>query len=127
MSLTRQGRHYLTIGALQWLVDWGVMVLLSHAGMLVAPANVAGRISGAMLGYWLNGRITFAGADSALGRVQFARFAMMWLAMTALSTLLIDRIDNHLGLQWAWLAKPAVEAALGLLGFMISRHWVYKA
>jgi putative flippase GtrA len=127
MSLTRQGRHYLTIGALQWLVDWGVMVLLSHAGMLVAPANVAGRISGAMLGYWLNGRITFAGADSALGRVQFARFAMMWLAMTALSTLLIDRIDNHLGLQWAWLAKPAVEAALGLLGFMISRHWVYKS
>jgi putative flippase GtrA len=126
MSLTRQGRHYLTIGALQWLVDWGVMVMLSHAGMLVAPANVAGRISGAMLGYWLNGRITFAGADSALGRVQFARFAMMWLAMTALSTLLIDRIDNHLGLQWAWLAKPAVEAALGLLGFMISRHWVYK-
>jgi putative flippase GtrA len=121
MSLTRQGRHYLTIGALQWLVDWGVMVMLSHAGMLVAPANVAGRISGAMLGYWLNGRITFAGADSALGRVQFAR-----LAMTALSTLLIDRIDNHLGLQWAWLAKPAVEAALGLLGFMISRHWVYK-
>jgi putative flippase GtrA len=127
MSLTRQGRHYLTIGALQWLVDWGVMVMLSHAGMLVAPANVAGRISGAMLGYWLNGRITFAGADSALGRVQFARFAMMWLAMTALSTLLIDRIDNHLGLQWAWLAKPAVEAALGLLGFMISRHWVYKS
>jgi putative flippase GtrA len=126
MSLTRQGRHYLTIGALQWLVDWGVMVMLSHAGMLVAPANVAGRISGAMLGYWLNGRITFAGDDSALGRVQFARFAMMWLAMTALSTLLIDRIDNHLGLQWAWLAKPAVEAALGLLGFMISRHWVYK-
>jgi putative flippase GtrA len=127
MSLTRQGRHYLTIGALQWLVDWGVMVMLSHAGMLVAPANVAGRISGAMLGYWLNGRITFAGDDSALGRVQFARFAMMWLAMTALSTLLIDRIDNHLGLQWAWLAKPAVEAALGLLGFMISRHWVYKS
>jgi putative flippase GtrA len=126
MSLTRQGRHYLTIGALQWLVDWGVMVALSHAGMLVAPANVAGRISGAMLGYWLNGRITFGGGDSALGRVQFGRFAMMWLAMTALSTLLIDRIDNHLGLQWAWLAKPAVEAALGLLGFMISRHWVYK-
>jgi putative flippase GtrA len=126
MSLTRQGRHYLTIGILQWLVDWGVMVALSHAGMLVAPANVAGRVSGAMLGYWLNGRITFGGGDSALGRVQFARFAMMWLAMTALSTLLIDQIDNHLGLQWAWLAKPAVEAALGLLGFMISRHWVYK-
>ena len=53
MSLGRQGRHYLTIGILQWLVDWGVMVGLSHFGLPVEPANVAGRISGAALGFWL--------------------------------------------------------------------------
>lgn len=126
MSLTRQGRHYLTIGMLQWLVDWGVMVVLSHAGMLVEPANIAGRISGAALGYWLNGRITFAGDDTALGRIQFARFVLMWLTTTALSTMAIGTIDDHLGLQWAWLAKPLVELVLGVLGFVASRHWVYK-
>lgn len=126
MSLTRQGRHYLTIGMLQWLVDWGVMVVLSHAGMLVEPANIAGRISGAALGYWLNGRITFAGDDTALGRTQFARFVLMWLTTTALSTMAIGTIDDHLGLQWAWLAKPLVELVLGVLGFVASRHWVYK-
>ena len=59
MSLTRQGRHYLLIGGVQWLLDWGVMVALSHWGLPVEAANVAGRICGAMLGFWLNGRITF--------------------------------------------------------------------
>src|SRR5690606_31852583 len=61
MSLTRQGRHYLFIGGVQWLVDWGVMVALSHFGMAVGPANVVGRIAGALLGYWANGKLTFAG------------------------------------------------------------------
>ena len=66
MSLGRQGRHYLLIGGLQWLVDWGVMVALSHFGMRVGPANIAGRVSGALLGYWLNGKLTFAGARISL-------------------------------------------------------------
>lgn len=126
MSLTRQGRHYLTIGMLQWLVDWAVMVALSHFGLPVEPANVAGRISGAALGFWLNGRITFAGDDTMVGRRQFARFAMMWLLTTVLSTWAIAAIDDAVGLKWAWLAKPGVELVLGALGFLLSRHWVYR-
>ena len=74
MSLTRQSRHYLMIGGVQWLVDWGVMVGLSHLGMPVEPANIAGRISGALLGYWANGRFTFAGDEHQLGRTQLQRF-----------------------------------------------------
>ena len=50
MSLTRQSRHYLLIGGVQWLVDWGVMVALSHSGMPFEPANIMGRVSGAALG-----------------------------------------------------------------------------
>ena len=34
----------------QWLLDWGVMVGLSHLGMPVEAANIAGRISGATAG-----------------------------------------------------------------------------
>lgn len=127
MSLKRQGRHYLLIGGLQWLVDWGVMVGLSHLGMLVEPANITGRISGALLGYWLNGKLTFAGDDTALGRTQLRRFLMMWLCTTAISTWSLGAIDEHIGLKWAWLAKPGVELVLGLFGFLLSRHWVYKA
>lgn len=126
MSLGRQGRHYLAIGIVQWLVDWGVMVGLSHAGLLVEPANVAGRISGAALGFWLNGRITFAGDDTALGSRQLGRFLMMWVLTTLLSTWALGAIDDAVGLRWAWLAKPAVELVLGAMGFVLSRHWVYR-
>ncbi len=126
LSLTRQGRHYLMIGGVQWLVDWGVMVSLSHLGMPVEPANIAGRISGAALGYWLNGKLTFAGNDTALGPTQLQRFLLMWLFTTAISTWAMGSIDDWFGLKWAWLAKPGVEAVLGLFGFVLSRHWVYK-
>ncbi|MEG3191539.1 GtrA family protein [Lysobacter sp. D1-1-M9] len=126
MSLKRQGRHYLLIGMIQWLLDWGVMVALSHFGMPVRQANVVGRVCGALLGFWLNGRITFAGDDTAVGRTQFLRFLGMWLSMTLLSTLAIGTIDDYLGLKWAWLAKPGVELVLGGLGFLLSRYWIYR-
>ncbi|MDQ3057324.1 MAG: GtrA family protein [Pseudomonadota bacterium] len=126
MSLTRQGRHYLMVGGIQWLVDWGVMVGLSHLGLPIEPANVAGRISGATLGYWLNGKLTFAGDDTALGRTQLQRFLLMWFFTTAISTWAMGSIDDWFGLKWAWLAKPGVEAVLGAFGFVLSRHWVYK-
>ena len=126
MSLSRQGRHYLAIGLLQWLVDWGVMVGLSHLGMPVEPANVAGRIGGAALGFWLNGRIAFAGDQTAIGRRQFARFLTMWVLTTVLSTWSIGAVNRAVGLKWAWLAKPGVELVLGAAGFLLSRHWVYR-
>lgn len=126
MSLTRQSGHYLAIGLVQWLLDWAVMVGLSHLGLPVEAANVAGRISGATLGFWANGRFTFAGADTAVGRRQLFRFLVMWLGTTAASTWALGTIDDVLGLEWAWLAKPLVELALGALGFFISRHWVYR-
>ena len=126
MSILRQSRYYLLIGILQWLLDWGVMVGLSHSGMPVEPANVLGRVSGALLGFWLNGRITFSGDQHRMGRKQFARFLLMWLATTAVSTWSMGSIDDWFGLQCAWIAKPAVELVLGALGFLLSRHWVYK-
>ncbi|TWI10287.1 GtrA family protein [Aerolutibacter ruishenii] len=126
MSLGRQGGHYLAIGIVQWLLDWGVMVGLSHLGLPVEWANISGRVCGASLGFWANGRFTFAGANTAVGRHQLARFLVMWLGTTAASTWAMGTIDDVLGLQWAWLAKPVVELALGALGFFMSRHWVYR-
>lgn len=127
MTLRRHASHYLAIGFAQWLLDWGVMVGLSHLGLRVQPANIAGRIAGACVGYWLNGKLTFAGDDTAVGRTQFFRFLLMWLLTTTLSTLALGHIDVVLGLKWAWAAKPAIELVLGVLAFLLSRHWVYKA
>jgi len=89
-------------------------------------ANVIGRISGALLGFWLNGRFTFVGEQHRLGRRQLGRFLVMWVCTTILSTVAIDSIDRYVGRGWAWLSKPLVEVALGLLGFVVSRQWVYR-
>ena len=126
MTLGRHARHYLLIGGVQWLVDWGVLVLLTRYGMQVEAANVLGRVAGALLGYWLNGKLTFAGDDTAIGRTQLQRFVLMWLGTTAVSTWSLGAIDDLAGLQWAWLAKPGVEFVLGVIGFVLSRHWVYR-
>ena len=125
-TLARHGSRYLAVGAVQLLVDWAVFVALSAAGVLVEPANIVGRISGAAIGFWANGRFTFAGDDTALGRRQFARFVAMWLATTAISTWAVGHIDDTVGLRWAWLAKPAIDVAVSAIGFVLSRHWVYR-
>ena len=114
------------IGGIQWLLDWGVTVLLSHFGLRIGVANVMGRVSGALIGFWLNGKVTFTGDEHALGRRQLMRFIAMWLVTTLLSTVAIEAIDDVLGLRWAWLAKPLVELCLGLAGFLVAKHWVYR-
>lgn len=126
VSLFRQGRHYFAIGMGQWLLDWAVMVALSHYGLSVELANIAGRVSGAVIGFWLNGRITFAGDDTAVGRRQLFRFVLMWTLTTVASTWAMGGINHLAGLKWAWLAKPGVEIVLGGVGFLLSRHWIYR-
>ena len=72
------------------------------------------------------GKFTFAGDDTAVGRTQLLRFVLMWLGTTAASTWSMGYIDAVAGLKRAWLAKPAVEFVLGVAGFLLSRHWVYR-
>lgn len=126
MSIIRQGVSFLVIGACLVVVDWGVFVLLTSLGMEALVANVLGRVVGAALGFMANGRITFSSfGSSRVGKRHFTRFAVSWAVLTAISTLLITEVVSHLSLQVAWLGKPLVEAALAVVSFIISRHWVY--
>lgn len=127
MSLARHASRYAGVGVVLYLIDWGIVVVLSHLGLWVAWANLIGRIVGALLGYWLNGMFTFAGDETEVGRKQLARYAVMWIATTLVSTWAMERIDTAFGLTWAWLAKPVIELMLGAVGFVLSRHWIYKA
>lgn len=123
----RQGGSFIVVGALQLLVDWLVFVALTALGMPAAPGNLAGRISGALLGFWLNGRVTFAQDGAArLGWPRFGRFLLVWLPLTAISTALVSWTASALGLHLAWLAKPLVEGALAVVAFFLWRHVVYR-
>lgn len=127
MSLLRQGRSYLVVGLLQLMLDWLVLVSSTALGLPVAPANIAGRVAGMLLGFWLNGRITFADAEGQrLGWRRFARFLPLWLLLTAASTLLVAAADHALGLRYAWAAKPLVEGVLAVVSFLLLRCVVYR-
>lgn len=126
-DLLRQGRRFLIVGVVQLAVDWLVFVLLTAAGLGVPAGNVLGRVSGACVGFWLNGRYTFSeGGQARLGVRRFLRFTLVWLALTALSTVAVSAVGTQLGLAWAWLAKPLVEGALAVLAFFLWRHLVYR-
>lgn len=123
----QQGRSFLIVGALQLLVDWALFVALTALGMAPAPANLAGRIGGALLGFWLNGRVTFAQAgDPRLGWWRFAKFLLVWIPLTVISTLAVTWVAGTLGLAHAWLAKPLVEGTLAVAAFFLWRHVVYR-
>jgi putative flippase GtrA len=127
IALTRQLALFLLVGGMQIALDWTVFVLLSYAGLPVAPSNLAGRVCGACLGFWLNGRYTFADAGRPrLERAHLLRFVVAWLALTALSTLLLVLVERHFNLQAAWLAKPAIEALMAAIGFLVWRQWVFR-
>ncbi len=80
-----------------------------------------------LLGFWLNGRYTFAEAGTRkLGWKRFARFFGLWLLLTVASTLLVSLVDHALGLQYTWLAKPLVEGGLACVSFLLMRYVVYR-
>lgn len=123
----QQAPRYVVAGILQLLLDWLLFVALTALGVAAAPANLAGRVSGALLGFWLNGRWTFAQEGRPrLGWRRLLRFAVVWLALTLASTWLVAAVASGLGLKQAWLAKPLVEGTLALLAFFLWRHVVYR-
>jgi putative flippase GtrA len=126
VSVLRQGRHFVLVGVVQWLLDWGVLVALSHAGAPVEAANIAGRVSGAVLGFWLNGNITFARDGEGPGWRQFLRYALLWGVTTLLSTGAISALNAASGLRAAWLGKPLIDGFLSIGSFVASRYWIYR-
>ncbi len=126
MSLRRHLGSYAAFGLLQWLVEYGLMLALSEWVMPVEPANVIGRLAGATLGFWLNGKWTFASDDTHMGRRAALRFVLMWLVLTLLNTWLVGIIDDDFGLRRAQMLKPLVDVLTGSIGFLLSRHWVYR-
>lgn len=123
----KQGMSFIVAGALQLLLDWAVFVALTSLGASPVVGNLAGRVCGALLGFWLNGRVTFADqGQPRLGWRRFLRFLAVWLTLTLISTVLVASTASQLGLQQAWLAKPIVEGGLAVVAFFLWRHLVYR-
>ena len=126
--MIRQVVGFGLVGGLQLLLDWACFVALTALGVAVLPANLVGRVAGASLGFWANGRFTFAkpGEPPRLGRRRLLRYVLFWLAMSVLSTLAVMGLDQLHGLHAAWLGKPLVDAVLAAMGFLAAKYWIYR-
>lgn len=125
--ILREAFRFGLVGGAQIIIDWAMFVALTSLGIPAGPANVAARLCGAGVGYLANAHYTFAARrQEPLGRRAFGRFALLWLATTAASSLAMVWTDQQFGLSSAWVMKPVVDILLAGLSFLASRHWVYR-
>jgi putative flippase GtrA len=123
-GIGRQLAFYLVVGIAQLVVDWLCFVLLTAWGIPVAPANVIARVCAAVLGFTANGKVTF---KSRLRPTQLARFVTAWIPLTLANTLAVWALEVIGGLHLAWLIKPLVDALTAAAGFVVARHWIFRA
>lgn len=125
--LGAQGAKYLASGLTQLALDWSVFSLLHVLAVATPAANVSGRTAGALLGFWLNGRFTFAAKGEArMGGKRLLRFVLVWLGLTWISTAALQFCEQWLGAGTVYWTKPLIEATLAVIGFVLSRHYIYR-
>jgi putative flippase GtrA len=126
MKILGDGVRFMLVGTIQVVVDSATYIVLTKLGIATPPANMCGRCMGALFGFWLNGRVTFARNDKPHLRLRIARYLVLWVVMTTISTTVLVTIAHHGGLARTWWYKPLIEIVLGVSSFLLSRYWVYR-
>lgn len=86
-NVGRQVLFYIFIGVAQLIVDWLCFVALTAWGVPVAAANVIARVLAALLGFSMNGAVTF---QSQLKIALLVRFMAAWIPLTLANTLAVS-------------------------------------
>lgn len=115
---------FLLVGGIQFMLDIALFVMLTHSGMASLYANLIARFSAALLGFLLNGKLTFR--QSRLTGTQWWKYMLVWVFLTGLSTGAVVPVGRMAGLEMAWLMKALIEVLLAMLSFMLMRRWVFK-
>jgi putative flippase GtrA len=124
-QLIKQIFQYGLVGVTALGVDVGVFTLCRMWGADLLVANTAARFAGAVTAYTGNYLWTFSQKAHAKDWVKTSwRYVVIWVGATTLSTVLINTLIN-VGLTETY-AKLAVEMALPILNFLLSRYWVFK-
>ena len=122
-DLRRQVLWYTFVGVLQLIVEWFFFVAFTTFGTPFALANVVARTLSALLGFSVNGTITF---KSKLKAVLLVRFMIAWIPLTLVDTLAVSVLGTFGGLGVAWLVKPLVDSFISVLSFLVARHCVFR-
>ena len=117
---------YLIVGGFQFVFDFLLFLLLHQVGFSILFSNTVSRLSAATLGYLFNKKYTFS-IEQVQGYSMVLRYWVFWALMTCLSSLLIWQWSTlfkeslHLG-----IGKFSIESVLCIVGFFISKRWIYK-
>ena len=123
----REAIRFGVVGVAQIGIDWLAFVGLTALGLPVIAANLIARMGGAGFGFFANAHFTFSHRrKEALDRRALARFVLLWLTSTMVSTTAMAGAESAWGLQVAWFLKPLVDGLLAGFTFFASRHWVYR-
>lgn len=116
--------RYAVIGLLLNAALYGAYVLLTHTVMGSRAAMTVTYVSGVLLGFVLNRRITFryrGGNAGALTRY-VASYAIGYLINLAALWLLVD----HVGIAHE-IVQAVVIVTLPVVLFALQRYWVFPA
>lgn len=117
---------YVLFGAFQFILDFLLFVFLEKMGFYAVVANITSRLVAATVGYQLNKKYTF-GVGKVKNYAMVTRYWVFWLSMTCVSSLLILVWNNFLtDLLPTSAGKLIVECILSIVGYLISKIWVYK-
>jgi putative flippase GtrA len=117
---------YLTVGLFQFLLDLGLFLLLQTIGLPLFLANATSRLTAATTGYYLNRHFTFSVAPAS-DYSMVTRYWLFWTFMTLLSTGLMMVWQHFMSAHFhLGIGKFIVESFLCIVGFLISKFWVYK-
>lgn len=125
--IAREVLFFVVIGFIQVFVDTAVTIIITYFFSAILLANVAGRFSGALIGFSLNGTKNFKTvSDQKLTKRKAIRYLLAWSALTAISTIMLWCAVIFFGAKIALIFKPLIEAGLAMASFFISRAWVYR-
>ncbi len=126
----RQPLLFLLVGGLQYVLDAALFTVLLSLGVTTVPANVLSRASAAAGGFLANRYLTFGQRSDTFNRFSssLARFVVLWLCLTLLSTVLLVLVRQGWGnqLEFQVTAKLLVEALLAVISFLASKYWVFR-
>jgi putative flippase GtrA len=116
------------IGVTQLLADSLIFYVLVKLSTPPWIANSTSRFLALLLGFALNGALTFRQADnsSTITKKSFFRLLILWAAMTFVSSELVTLASHHVTDLRLLSVKLTVEFLLAFVSFFISKTWVYR-
>jgi putative flippase GtrA len=118
--------RYAFVGLIVLAADFAVYsALLLALPAQFLPANAAGKVAGAALGFVLHRHVTFRWAQRDGAERQLASYLAVFGFNLLLSSALLWLAIKGLGAN-EYLAKIAVDIVVTGSAFLLSRLWVYR-